>query len=402
MYVFAKVIAGGGIFLMAAFGCFLPFLVGNIITGNVSVFAICTGFAGGVLLGAGLIHQLPEAAESFGDFPWAETICGLGYALTYMIESLAFHGGVEHKKDHIVAAVQANTMKKKTTLCIGDMDPAIVPDKSPKEDAISQTEKESLVENDVEGENEQTTAASGYGTFSEHEHETSESNDANSEDVQNKTKTPAPTFRKIKSVDLCHPDSHEHASFEHSDAHSHGAELGENCDDSHEHDIHVHNIEFHDESAITAFVLVLALSFHSIMAGLSLGLAEDWTEFSAVLLAIVSHKFITSFALGLRFLQQSQDGGKIPTQTIVIQTVFCLMSPFGILLGIFVNDAYATSESVFPAVCKALSAGCFLYVAIITITEATDRLPHKIKSFKFSSIFVGYIFMAYVKTLESD
>jgi len=249
-------------------------------------------------------------------------------------------------------------------------------------------------------ENKEISAASGYGTFSEHA--TSESNDANSEDVQKTPKINTPTFRKIKSVDLCHPDSHEHASFEHSDGHNHGMEFGESCDNSHEHDIHVHNIQFHDESAITAFVLVLALSFHSIMAGLSLGLAEDWTEFYAVLLAIVSHKFITSFALGLRFLQQSQDGEVIPTQTIVIQLIFCLMSPFGILLGIFVNDAYATSESVFPAICKALSAGCFLYVAIITITEATDRLPHKIKSFKFCSIFVGYIFMAYVKTLESD
>lgn len=389
-FIVYKSIAGAGIFVMTILGCFLPFVAGNIINSNLTVLCICTGFSGGVLLGAGLIHMLPEASEYFSDFPWAETLCGFGYAFTYFIESYAFHGGVEHAQDHIVAASASAVHKTPAHLCIGEMDTAIVfSEKSTDAKETSPSENE-----------EQPKQGSSYGTFADGA-DTQDSISHGESHPPTGELPKEPEFRRVGS-DCCHPGDHEHASFSHrpstsKDKESPGGPQG--CKThAHDHEIHVHNIEFHDNSPITAFVLVLALSFHAVMAGMSLGLAEDWAEYSACLIAIVSHKFVTSFALGLRFLQQVKAGDPIPWQVVIVQLAFSLMTPAGIVAGILV--VRFTEAAIIPALCKSISAGCFLYVAITTITETTDRMPKKFKSVKFAFLFIGYAFMVYVKTLE--
>jgi len=366
--VVGKGVFGALIFLTTVAACFLPFLVGNIIKGNLGIFCACTGFSGGVLLGAGLIHMLPESEEQLGgDYPWAHLIAVSGYVFTYFIESFAFRGGVSHKHDHVVAATTAAERSGKATLCVGDMDAAIVVTgggalyEHKKSESFG-TFKKSLSEN--------PPLLSNKHTLSEHS----------------------------KSGVNCIPDSHEHDTFSHK--HSHGVKSSDSCANEHVHDVHVHHIEFNDESALTAIILCLALSFHSVIAGTSVGLAMDWTEFWAVVIAITSHKFVVSFTLGLRFLQQTREGTGIPISTVIIQLVFALMVPLGVTIGIIIHGQVEDTESTFPAMLQSLSAGCFLYVGIITVTESTDSLPRFYKFTKFWFIAVGIAFMCYVKTLE--
>ena len=58
-------------------------------------FSWGNAFSGGVFLGAGLIHVLPDSFDGFAsipeipDFPWAGLICGCGFLLVLFIEKIA-------------------------------------------------------------------------------------------------------------------------------------------------------------------------------------------------------------------------------------------------------------------------------------------------------------------------
>jgi zinc transporter 1/2/3 len=62
----------------------------NLVLGN--------AFAGGIFLGAGLLHMLPDARENFGtyypnsDFPLFALICGIGFLLILLIEKALLRG----------------------------------------------------------------------------------------------------------------------------------------------------------------------------------------------------------------------------------------------------------------------------------------------------------------------
>jgi len=388
----AKIIFAVSIFITTVIACFLPFLVGNIIKRNLYVFCSCNGFAGGVLLGAGMIHMLPEAEENLeGDFPWAHVICTSGYIITYFIESFAFHGGVGHKQEHVVAATKAAERKKRTTLCIADMDSTIIIGEENADVVKSPSHFRTFHSNDGEVRSPSTIEPSLLPTISE----------------DNFIEPMIAKRSSAKSGVFCSKDSHGHENF----AHRHSLstrKLSRSTDiqsvsnfDEHVHDVHLHNIEFEGKSALTAIILCLALSFHSVIAGMALGITDAWAEYWAVVIAIASHKFVTSFTLGLRFLQtMGDDVKKIPVKTVIIQFVFALMVPIGAAVGIILHKIIDTTESTFPSALQALSAGCFLYIGILTITEATDGLPSKHKLTKFFFIASGVGFMCYVKTLE--
>ena len=60
------------------------------------IFSLGNAFAGGIFLGAGLIHMLPDAQEGFDtflasvDFPWVSLICALGLLMVLFIEKVLF------------------------------------------------------------------------------------------------------------------------------------------------------------------------------------------------------------------------------------------------------------------------------------------------------------------------
>jgi len=81
---------------------------------NRAYFGIANAGAGGVFLGAGLLHMLPDSFESFdqldlGSYPWPMLLCGIGFFITLIIElflspgheAIIEVGGHKHnKKDH--------------------------------------------------------------------------------------------------------------------------------------------------------------------------------------------------------------------------------------------------------------------------------------------------------------
>jgi zinc transporter 1/2/3 len=61
------------------------------------IFSLGNALAGGIFLGAGLIHMLPDAQAGFSayapaaSFPWVFLICALGFLLVLLLEKVVLH-----------------------------------------------------------------------------------------------------------------------------------------------------------------------------------------------------------------------------------------------------------------------------------------------------------------------
>ncbi|EQC36908.1 hypothetical protein SDRG_05736 [Saprolegnia diclina VS20] len=114
-------------------------------------------------------------------------------------------------------------------------------------------------------------------------------------------------------------------------------------------------------SGTVAFVLFVALSFHSVLEGLGIGAQSQpaW----GVFLAIIIHKGLAAFALGTGMLKSQMN----KTKFLSYMLLFSLMSIFGIIIGWAVNAAESSEDSAAAGICLALASGTFIYVAVMEI-----------------------------------
>jgi zinc transporter 1/2/3 len=143
---------------------------------------------------------------------------------------------------------------------------------------------------------------------------------------------------------------------------------------------------------LAPYILLLVLSFHSIIAGASLG-AEHTTAGSLVLLvAIFAHKGSAAFALGISLVRSA--ALKAKTQKLII--LFSIMTPLGVLIGAGINHiledrAGQITEGVFDA----LASATFIYVATIEIIGPEFKSHQNIFT-KFAFLIAGLSIMALV------
>lgn len=91
--------------LLSVFLIFLTGIAGGLFSARLAdteksemFFSIGNAFAGGVFLGAGLLHMLPDASKGLGnltgstDFPWIFLLCALGFLLVLLIEKVLSKG----------------------------------------------------------------------------------------------------------------------------------------------------------------------------------------------------------------------------------------------------------------------------------------------------------------------
>ncbi|MDE0100975.1 MAG: ZIP family metal transporter [Bryobacterales bacterium] len=79
----------------------------------------------------------------------------------------------------------------------------------------------------------------------------------------------------------------------------------------------------------SAWVVLIVLSVHSLIAGLALGLEADAAASVLVMLAILFHKGSAAFAL----VESAQASGATRRQLRTALAVFVSMTPAGIILG---------------------------------------------------------------------
>eukprot|EP00189_Rhodosorus_marinus_P001342 CAMPEP_0113959340 /NCGR_PEP_ID=MMETSP0011_2-20120614/4087_1 /TAXON_ID=101924 /ORGANISM="Rhodosorus marinus" /LENGTH=568 /DNA_ID=CAMNT_0000970635 /DNA_START=177 /DNA_END=1883 /DNA_ORIENTATION=- /assembly_acc=CAM_ASM_000156 len=118
------------------------------------------------------------------------------------------------------------------------------------------------------------------------------------------------------------------------------------------------------EFLIGSIVGYIALSLHSVLAGLSLGIG-DWETAVSFFIAIISHKSFASFAAASNFLKSNPKRW----QFCVAVVSFSLVTPIGIAIGMGLTGL---ASIVAVGTLQALSAGMLVYVATVHTLEHRD------------------------------
>jgi zinc transporter 1/2/3 len=129
-------------------------------------------------------------------------------------------------------------------------------------------------------------------------------------------------------------------------------------------DGHGHHLEPARETSPTA--LVVALSAHSVLAGLALGAQRLLTSTLIIALAILAHKGTESLALGFAMARKKTDRRRARGSLLL----FALMTPLGIVAGLAGSGLLRDRAGVtFDATVSALAAGTFLYIASMDMLQ---------------------------------
>lgn len=106
-------------------------------------------------------------------------------------------------------------------------------------------------------------------------------------------------------------------------------------------------------------ILVIILSIHASVAGLTLGISETFSLVSILFIAIIAHKGFETFAFVINVYRQIGRGWTLR----ILLTLFALITPIGILIGML-GDAILHShlDNLLTAAFSAIAAGTFLYI----------------------------------------
>jgi len=145
-----------------------------------------------------------------------------------------------------------------------------------------------------------------------------------------------------------------------------------------------------DLASFRSFVLLLAISIHTVFEGLAIGLQDSapglWTLFTA----IIVHKTIIAFSLGLQFAENLKSKSK----AVLFMTVFSVLSPIGIAIGTAVSSGGAgdsLAASVLEGVLQCIATGTLLYVSFFEVLMGEIGNDHSL--LKVLLIILGYAIM---------
>ena len=134
-------------------------------------------------------------------------------------------------------------------------------------------------------------------------------------------------------------------------------------------------------SGLAPYLLLLTLSIHSLIAGVTLGISSA-AGAGVLLVAILAHKGAAGFALGSTFRE-----ARVPLKTrFPALMVFVGSTPLGVILGglaVTMLGAGSAAEAWF----KSIAAGTFVYIATLDIVReeffpgGTNRLRRLLAAF---------------------
>jgi len=150
-----------------------------------------------------------------------------------------------------------------------------------------------------------------------------------------------------------------------------------------------------EQSGLFAYILTFVLSLHSFVSGVALGMDTNISTLISLFVAIISHKWIEAFALGVAINKVQSEGSLARTLKLVL--LYSAMEPLGIIVGLILSLHLAEDHlMVTQAFVLGIASGTFIYVAVVDIlpsefaAEATEKVQ------KFALMLLGLVAISIV------
>lgn len=334
---------------------------------NEALFSCGNMLAAGVLLAAGLVHQLADSSSTLDEpdgYPWSFSICGFTFIMFLIFEE-SVH--LLLAEDHNLATNSLIEMEAAGHHSCGGS--IVIPglEKMLEEVVAEDTKYGSSSHNNSHGHSHDETLPLKL-------RRASSANRRSSYNVHPARRTSQVSIRIFgEPRETIHHHHDDHIS-----EHLHG-------------------------SLLASLVLLMALSIHSVLEGLSIGLVKENKDIYSTAFAIVAHKVFAGYALGSTMA--AADLGY--DRCVVLGVVFASSTPLGIFIGMWLGSFNEDSSNI--GVAKAIVAGTFLYVSImevgmkeLLICRHNDgpllvSLSQKqLEALKLCSMLLGFLGMSYL------
>uniref|UniRef100_K3X4C2 Zinc/iron permease n=1 Tax=Globisporangium ultimum (strain ATCC 200006 / CBS 805.95 / DAOM BR144) TaxID=431595 RepID=K3X4C2_GLOUD len=384
-----KLFSAALIWILAIAGGIVPLMLRGQHHGKGSLTSVLNMFAGGIFLSGAVLHLLPDAQENEAlstwlcesedeCFKWANFFFGTGFLFVLILELFA-HSlqrtfgdenskvGLQQKHDHELTSLVVNS----TIDHSHHHQPDVLPTHHHHHHASSSSDETEIASPSARIHPDETDLVVG------HEHY---NHDLESGGHSHSLSYVAPSYGSTLK-----DSTTKHAL--HQQQHHHGSKAMDTDDDALCADMEVTHAHIHgimDAKPVLAFVVFVALSFHSLMEGMGIGASNHaaWD----ILIAVLAHKSLAAFALTLE-LQHHQ----VPFHRVATSIgIFSVMSPLGIFLGSLLVDS--TEESIGSGICSALAGGTFLFVAVMEVIPQEFQ-NNKHLSQKCAALVAGYCSM---------
>lgn len=140
-----------------------------------------------------------------------------------------------------------------------------------------------------------------------------------------------------------------------------------------------------------AILATVMLSIHSFFTGAALGIANSDALVVVILLAVLAHKWVASFALAVE-INKSDLSFKVG---IILFLLFASMLPLGIILGSFITGPMGHHPILEP-IFTAIAAGTFLYLGTLHGLEKATLIKQCCNLSKYYYVILGFSIMAIV------
>lgn len=149
---------------------------------------------------------------------------------------------------------------------------------------------------------------------------------------------------------------------------------------------HIHALPEHEHSRLRSLLLIVALSLHSIFEGLAVGLQKKSEEVIGIFAALVIHKSVLSFSLGMNLVQSKLSHGGVFRSVLF----FSLTAPVGVGIGLAITDLWDSNISTLvQGILTGIACGTFLFVTFFEVLPAEFNCPD-VRLLKVLFLLLGF------------
>lgn len=318
----------------------------------------------GVFLGAGFLHLLPEAVETFrkvhvdeSSYPWMYLCAAVGCSLVWFVDMMNMGSS-----EKMMAIAAAATPDGGASMCRVRIPSIATYGFRTGSRSRNRRRPRSLSDSPLNNNEKRTSADNPlYGSC-------------------DCIVPESPSHQLLSRIShaggskVFHLNQHSSQTFSIDDLlERRDAEDDDLLDVTHSHveSAKSRHVVFSGANPVLPFLLAALFSIHSLIAGFALGVNPSLNRTAiATYVAILSHKFIEAMSVGANFAKENV---KL-SRSVAVILLYSIMTPLGIVLGM-VLTTWLKGRNVLIAesVAMAIGAGSFIYLAYHEMSDDNDE-----------------------------